>query len=47
MKPDSVSVFPAPPEDPMPDSLLDAYFKKPAAIPFYTYADMPDPCAGK
>ena len=47
MKPDSVSVFPAPPEDPMPDSLLDAYFKKPAAIPFYNYADMPDPCAAK
>ena len=26
MKPDSVSVFPAPPDDPMPEALLDAYF---------------------
>ncbi len=26
MKPDSVSVFPVPPQDPMPEPLLDAYF---------------------
>ena len=26
---------------------LDAYFKKPAAIANYNYADVPDPCAGK
>ena len=47
MTPDAVSVFPSPPTDPVPAKELDAYFKKPAAIADYNYADVPDPCAGK
>ena len=47
MTPDAVSVFPSPPSDPVSDKDLDAYFKKPAAIANYNYADVPDPCAGK
>jgi len=46
MTPDAVSTFPVPPADPVPVSLMDAYFKKPADIGF-NYADTPDPCAGK
>lgn len=47
MTPDAVSVFPSPPTDPISDQVLDAYFKKPAPIANYNYADVPDPCAGK
>ena len=47
MTPAAVSVFPSPPTDPVSDQDLDAYFKKPAAIANYNYADAPDPCAGK
>jgi ribose transport system substrate-binding protein len=47
MTPASVSVFPSPPTDPVSDHDLDAFFKKPAAIANYNYADVPDPCAGK
>jgi ribose transport system substrate-binding protein len=47
MTPASVSIFPSPPTDPVSDQDLDAYFKKPAAISNYNYADTPDPCASK
>ena len=47
MTPASVSVFPSPPTDPVSDHDLDAFFKKPAPISNYNYADTPDPCAGK
>jgi ribose transport system substrate-binding protein len=47
MTPAAVSVFPSPPTDPVSAKDLDAYFKKPAAIADYNYADAPDPCAGK
>ena len=46
MTPDSVSVFPIAPEDPMPVALMDGYFSKPASIGF-DYAATPGPCAGK
>ncbi len=45
MKPDSVSVFPVAPEDPMPAALMDAYFAKPAAVKYFDYKDTPDACA--
>jgi ribose transport system substrate-binding protein len=44
MKPDSGSIFPVAPEDPMPEALMDAYFAKPAATQFYNYAETPSPC---
>jgi ribose transport system substrate-binding protein len=47
MTPDAVSVFPVAPEDPMPETLLNGYFKKPAATPEFDYSKTPDPCAGK
>jgi ribose transport system substrate-binding protein len=47
MTPDSVSVFPIAPEDPMPVKLMDAYFRKPAPVEGYDYAATPNPCAGK
>jgi ribose transport system substrate-binding protein len=47
MTTDSVSVFPVAPQDPMPESLMDAYFKMPAAVQGYDYAATPDPCSGK
>jgi ribose transport system substrate-binding protein len=46
MTPDSVSVFPIAPQDPMPTDLMNAYFQKPAPIGF-DYAATPSPCAGK
>ncbi len=46
MTPDSVSLFPVAPADPMPTTLMDAYFRKPAPIGF-DYATVPGPCAGK
>jgi ribose transport system substrate-binding protein len=45
MTPDAVSTFPIPPTDPMPDSVLANYFKKPAPIAGYNYADVPGACA--
>ncbi len=47
MTPDAVSVFPSPPADPVSEQDLNAYFRKPAPIPNYNYADVPDPCAAK
>ncbi len=45
MTPASVSVFPLAPADPMPDSLMNAYFKNPAPVAGYNYSDLPNPCA--
>lgn len=45
MTPDAVSVFPVAPADPLPEKLLDGYFKTPAATAFFDYAQTPDPCA--
>ncbi len=47
MHPDSVSVFPVPPQDPMPPALMDAYFRKPAPVPTYDYAKTPPACPGE
>ncbi len=47
LTPNSVSLFPVAPQDPMPDSLLDAYFRNPAPVAGYDYAATPGPCAGK
>jgi ribose transport system substrate-binding protein len=44
MTPDSVSVFPVPPTDPVPESVLDAYFVKPAPTPTYDYSKVPAAC---
>jgi ribose transport system substrate-binding protein len=44
MNTEAVSVFPIPPTDPNPDSVLDAYFKNAEAIPDYNYAETPNPC---
>lgn len=46
MKPDSASVFPVVPNDPLPNSLMGAYFEKPGAVGPYDYAKTPGPCAG-
>ncbi|HEU4987523.1 MAG TPA: ABC transporter substrate-binding protein [Rhizobiaceae bacterium] len=45
MTPDAVSVFPVPPEDPMPEEWLDAYFENPAPSLGWDYASTPDACA--
>ncbi|BCP51778.1 ribose ABC transporter substrate-binding protein [Kaistia sp. 32K] len=45
MTKDAVSVFPVAPEDPMPETLMDAYFAKPAHTELFDYAKTPDPCA--
>ncbi|MEO8612153.1 MAG: substrate-binding domain-containing protein [Chloroflexota bacterium] len=45
MNTEAVSVFPIPPTDPNPDSVLDAYFKNAEAIPDYNYAETPNPCS--
>jgi ribose transport system substrate-binding protein len=45
MSSESVSVFPIPPTDPNPDSILNVYFKHGEAIPDYTYTDTPNPCS--
>lgn len=47
MKPDSVSVFPIPPKDPMPASEMAGYFKNPKPIPGWNYADVPQACGKK
>lgn len=41
---DAVSIFPVAPEDPMPEALLDAYFKAPAPTKGYDYATVPPAC---
>ncbi|WP_291743617.1 ABC transporter substrate-binding protein [Bauldia sp.] len=43
MTPDSVSVFPVPPTDPMPVEMMNAYFTNPASIGF-DYASVPGAC---
>ena len=45
MTPASTSTFPIAPSDPMPENVLDGYFKKPQALAGYDYAATPDPCA--
>ncbi|WP_275787069.1 substrate-binding domain-containing protein [Pararhizobium gei] len=45
MTPDSVSVFPVPPKDPMPEEWLDAYFNGAKPTPGWDYAKVPDACA--
>ncbi|MDQ0323212.1 ribose transport system substrate-binding protein [Pararhizobium capsulatum DSM 1112] len=45
MTPDSVSVFPIPPKDPMPEEWLDAYFNGAKPTPGWDYAKVPDACA--
>ncbi|TPL51747.1 substrate-binding domain-containing protein [Mesorhizobium sp. B2-4-6] len=45
MTADAVSVFPVAPQDPMPEDLMNGYFKKPAPTPEFDYAKTPDPCA--
>lgn len=40
---DSVSVFPVPPTDPMPEELMDAYFTNPAPLGF-DYSEVPGAC---
>jgi ribose transport system substrate-binding protein len=45
MTPDAVSVFPVPPEDPVPVALMDGYFNKPAPVPAWDYAKVPPACA--
>ncbi|HVW57669.1 MAG TPA: ABC transporter substrate-binding protein [Rhizobiaceae bacterium] len=47
MKPDSVSVFPIPPKDPVPSSEMAGYFKNPKPIPGWNYADVPQACGKK
>ncbi len=44
MTPDAVSVFPIPPEDPVSESLIDAYFSNPAPTPGWDYAAVPGAC---
>jgi ribose transport system substrate-binding protein len=43
----SNSTFPIAPEDPMPENVMNAYFKNPKPLEGYSYSDTPDPCAGK
>jgi ribose transport system substrate-binding protein len=45
MTPASVSVFPVPPSDPVPDAVLDGYFNNPAPTPGWDYAKVPGACA--
>ena len=44
MTPDSASIFPLGPSDPLPDSLLDAYFWNGAPTPPFDYSATPSPC---
>jgi ribose transport system substrate-binding protein len=46
MTPDSVSVFPVPPTDPMPVDLMNDYFTNPAPVGF-DYAKVPGACAAQ
>jgi ribose transport system substrate-binding protein len=45
MKPDSASVFPVMPSDPLPGNLMDAYFAKPGEVGPYDYSKIPSACA--
>ncbi|TIU09058.1 MAG: ribose ABC transporter substrate-binding protein, partial [Mesorhizobium sp.] len=45
MTADAVSIFPVPPEDPMPEEWLDAYFANPAPTKGWDYSKVPDACA--
>ena len=44
MTPDAVSVFPVPPQDPVSEQEMDAYFSNPAPTPGYDYAAVPAAC---
>jgi ribose transport system substrate-binding protein len=44
MTADAVSVFPIPKQDPVPEALLDGYFKKPAPTKGYDYSTVPSAC---
>ncbi len=45
MTPDAVSVFPIPPNDPMPEDLLNAYFDNAKPTQGWDYSKTPDACA--
>jgi len=45
MTPDAVSVFPIPATDPVPESVLDGYFKNPAPTAHYDYSKVPGACS--
>jgi ribose transport system substrate-binding protein len=45
MTPDSASVFPVAPSDPMPEDQMNGYFTNGSATPPYDYAQPPDPGA--
>lgn len=47
MTTDAVSVFPVAPQDPMPEDLMNGYFKNPAPTPQFNYSKTADPCGGK
>lgn len=47
MTPASASVFPVAPEDPLPPEMMAEYFKDPAPVPLFDYADTPEPCASE
>lgn len=40
----STSVFPVSPQDPLPNNLMNGYFKKSGEVGPYSYADTPNPC---
>jgi ribose transport system substrate-binding protein len=40
----STSVFPLAPTDPVPEEVMNSYFKKPQPVANYNYAETPDPC---
>jgi ribose transport system substrate-binding protein len=44
MAPDSVSIFPVPPADPVPEAVLDGYFVNPAPSPGWDYSKVPGAC---
>jgi ribose transport system substrate-binding protein len=44
MTPDAVSVFPIPANDPVPESMLDGYFKAPAPTKGWDYSKVPSAC---
>lgn len=44
LTPDSASLFPIAPQDPMPEDLLNQYFVNGAATPPYDYSSTPGPC---
>lgn|SRR5450432_1127389 len=45
MNTEAVSIFPIPPTDPNPDSILNTYFKNGSEVPDYHYTDTPNPCS--